>query len=139
MLRPALLAVPTLVALSLPLAAVEPEPEPMTAAEFEAYSTGKTLYFATDGRVYGAEQYLSGRRVIWTFLDGACTEGFWYEARGMLCFEYRHDPDDPQCQRFYRTPAGVTVRFENDPAGTEYVELYQSREPLPCTGPEVGA
>ncbi len=40
---------------------------PMTAAEFEAYATGKTLTYAVGGEVYGAEQYLPGRRVLWAF------------------------------------------------------------------------
>lgn len=134
-MRHALLAVPTVVLFCLPLEAAEP----MSAAEFERYSTGKTLYFATDGQAYGAEQYLVGRRVIWTFLDGECSEGVWYESRGMLCFRYRHDPEDPQCQSFFDTPGGLRVRFENDPTETEYVELFQSREPLNCSGPEVGS
>ena len=41
--------------------------EPLDGAEFEAFATGKTLSYAVGGIVYGAEQYLPGRRVIWAF------------------------------------------------------------------------
>ncbi|ARE39336.1 hypothetical protein RGUI_1195 [Rhodovulum sp. P5] len=111
--------------------------EPMSAAEFETYSTGKTLYYATNGFAYGAEQYLSGRRVIWTFLDGECTEGVWYESGGQICFQYRHDPE-PQCWSFFRSGGGLTARFENDPDETELIEVDKSGEPLMCSGPQVG-
>ena len=35
----------------------------MSAAEFEAYVSGKTLFYEADGRRYGVEEYLSDRRV----------------------------------------------------------------------------
>ena len=134
-MRRAVLALPMLACLAAPA----PAAEPMSAAEFERYSTGKTLFYATQGQAYGAEQYLSGRRVIWTFLDGECAEGVWYESGGQICFRYDHDPEDPQCWSFFRATAGLTARFENDPDQTELVEVNQSREPLICTGPDVGA
>ncbi|MBL3569270.1 hypothetical protein DSD19_19985 [Rhodovulum sp. BSW8] len=113
--------------------------EPMSATAFDRYATGKTLFYASDGHAYGAEQYLSGRRVIWTFLDGECSEGVWYESNGQICFRYEHDPEDPQCWSFFESGGGLMARFENDPAQTELVEVNQSREPLMCTGPDVGA
>jgi len=121
----------------LPGAALHAE-DAISGAEFEAYSTGKTLFYATEGQAYGAEQYLSGRRVVWTFLDGECTEGVWYEVDDQICFRYRHDPDEPQCWSFFRTGSGLTARFENDPTQTELVEINQSQDPLICTGPKVG-
>lgn len=135
-MRPFMTALPLVAALALPAAAAEPQP--MSADEFERYATGKTLFYATHGQAYGAEQYLAGRKVIWTFLDGECTRGFWYESDGQICFRYEHDPDDPQCWSFYRSSTGLMARFENDPAQTELIEVEQSREPLVCTGPEVG-
>ena len=48
---------------------------PMSAAEFEAYTTGKTLTFSSDGYAYGMEEYDADRRVRWSFLDGDCREG----------------------------------------------------------------
>ncbi|MBN2906865.1 MAG: hypothetical protein JXJ18_09180 [Rhodobacteraceae bacterium] len=133
-MRQPLTALTILVALALPALAEEP----MTAAQFESYATGKTLFYAMRGQTYGAEQYLPGRQVIWTFLDGECAEGMWYEAGGQICFSYDHDPGDPQCWSFYRAPTGLMARFENDPEQTELIEVNQSPDPLICTGPEVG-
>ena len=64
----------------------------MSAAEFEAYTEGKTLYFGQSGAPYGAEIYHENRRVQWSFLDGHCKEGRWYEADGLICFVYEDDP-----------------------------------------------
>lgn len=127
-----------LAALALVIALPAAADEPISAAEFHAYATGKTLTYATGGQTYGAEQYLPGRRVIWTFLDGECVEGEWYEAGGQICFRYEHEPEDPQCWSFFRAASGLTARYENDPVVTELIEVNQSREPLICTGPEVG-
>ena len=70
---------------------------PMTAAEFEAYTNGKTLYFNNQGETYGAERYFDKRRVEWSFLDGVCQQGRWFEAgRDYICFVYE-DTVDPQC------------------------------------------
>ncbi|TCP62344.1 hypothetical protein EV663_102188 [Rhodovulum bhavnagarense] len=129
---------PILFVLTLMAALPASAAEPMSAAQFDAYVTGKTLLYATGGQAYGAEQYLDGRRVIWTFLDGECVEGTWYEAAGLICFRYDHDPQNPQCWSFYQDASGLTARYENDPVSTELIEVEQSREPLVCTGPEVG-
>jgi hypothetical protein len=112
--------------------------ERLTASEFEAYVTGRTLYYSSGTGEYGAEQYLPGRRVIWTFLDGECSEGRWYEEDGLICFVYDFDLT-PQCWSFWRESGRIAARFENDPALTELYELRQSDKPLLCYGPEVGA
>ncbi len=126
-------------ALSIVLAAgVAAAETPMSAAEFEAYVTGRTIYYASLGEApYGAEQYLADRRVIWTFLDGECAEGLWYEDDGLICFVYELDLV-PQCWSFWREGAGISARFENDPAATSLYELRQSDEPLTCQGPDLG-
>lgn len=111
--------------------------EPMSGAEFEAYATGRTLTYATEGGVFGTEQYLPGRRVIWAFTDDICKEGSWYEDREMICFAYE-DPSAPQCWKFWREGDGLKAQFEGDPAGTELFEVAQSDEPLRCPGPDVG-
>lgn len=130
---------PALTALCLAVAAGAAAAEtPMTAAEFEAYVTGRTVYYASRGEAaYGAEQYLPDRRVIWTFLDGECAEGFWYEEDGLICFVYELDLV-PQCWSFWRLDGGITARFENDPAATALYELSQSDEPLICQGSDLG-
>lgn len=123
-----------LMALSLP-ALAQPS---MSAEEFESYTTGKTLYFANNGRAYGVEEYLENRRVRWSFLDGKCREGVWYEEAGQICFVYEDFPE-PQCWTFRRNPGGgLLARFEDDPAGTVLYEADQNDEPMMCLGPEVG-
>ena len=111
---------------------------PMSPEEFERYTTGKTLFYGAPGTAYGAEQYLPGRRVIWTFLDGECQEGHWFAADGLICFSYEGLPDGPQCWSFYASENGLTARYENDPAATELIETEQGHDPLLCPGPDVG-
>lgn len=110
---------------------------PMSAADFDAYSRGKTLTYSVDGRVYGAEQYLPGRRVIWAFEGQACQRGTWTESAGQICFHYEGDPE-PACWQFFPGPEGLTARFASDPEGTALKEIAQSPAPLSCPGPEVG-
>ena len=110
---------------------------PMSAAEFDAYATGRTFYYGKLGSPYGVEQYFEGRRVRWSFLDGHCKEGHWYEERGLICFVYEDTPD-PQCWSFLKGSSGLIARFENDPARTELYEVENSDEPMMCLGPEVG-
>ena len=109
----------------------------MTGPEFEAYATGKTLYFGNFGEAYGGEEYLENRRVRWSFLDGDCKEGYWYEADEQICFVYEDNPD-PQCWSFTRSATGLIARFENNPEYDELYEVEQADEPLLCLGPEVG-
>ena len=109
----------------------------MSAAEFEAYTEGKTLYFGQSGAPYGAEIYHENRRVQWSFLDGHCKEGRWYEADGLICFVYEDDLA-PQCWSFTESPTGLVARFENDLSETALYEAREMTEPLLCLGPEVG-
>ncbi|KNG95580.1 hypothetical protein [Pseudaestuariivita atlantica] len=110
---------------------------PMTAEEFEAYTTGKTLYFGSRGQAYGAEEYLDNRRVRWSFLDGKCKEGIWYEEAGLICFVYEDRPE-PQCWSFVKTGDRLTALFQDEPGNTELYEARQSDEPMMCLGPDVG-
>jgi hypothetical protein len=130
-------------ALALPLAAPVSAQAPMTGVEFEAYVTGRTLTFAENGVVYGIEEYLEGRRVRWAFVEDECQEGTWYEAQvegqPMICFVYEHAPDNEQCWTFYRTARGLKARFMNEPEARELYEVQQSREPMMCLGPRIGA
>jgi hypothetical protein len=111
---------------------------PMTAAEFERYATGKTLTYSIGGEIYGAEQYLPGRRVIWAFEGQECRRGIWYEQAGEVCFVYEHD-GRPQCWRFTRGADGLRARFGEDPDGAELAAVQESTGPLVCAGPDVGA
>ena len=109
----------------------------MSALEFERYVQGKTLYFAYGGEAYGVERYLGNRRVQWSFMDGQCKDGFWYEEAGQICFVYDDTPD-PQCWSFFKEPGGLRAIFENDPEATTLYEAQQDDKPMLCYGPEVG-
>ncbi len=111
---------------------------PMNADQFEAYVTGKTLTFGGRGQdPYGAEQYTPGRRVIWTFLDGDCAEGEWYQDGANICFVYDFDTG-PQCWQFFAEPNGLRAEFMNDPGTSVLYEAREGAEPLICPGPKVG-
>jgi len=129
--RAALLAA---VLAALPLAANAQTP--MSAAEFEAYVTGKTLLYSAGNGAYGGEDYLPGRRVRWSFLDGRCLDGTWYDDGPEICFVYEDDPA-PICWLFYETPAGLVAEVSGGQGETLY-ETGEAPGPLYCLGPEVG-
>ena len=126
--------------LALPALAQEATPvadAPMTGAEFDAYATGKTLSYAQDGVVWGSEQYLPGRKVVWAFTEDDCQYGQWFEDRGNICFLYDDDPD-AQCWKFFREASGLRAIFMGADGGTSLSEVAQSTTPLNCPGPDVG-
>jgi hypothetical protein len=110
---------------------------PLSADDFEAFATGKTLTYALGGEVYGAEQYLPGRRVLWAFKGEECRRGYWYDLGGEICFVYEHD-GTPQCWRFTRDAGGLRAKFSGDPDGAELAAVQESKEPLTCAGPDLG-
>jgi len=109
----------------------------LDAAEFDALTRGQTFTYAESGTPYGAEEYLPNQRVRWSFLDGKCKAGRWWEQNGQICFVYEDNPV-PQCWTFFDGPRGLTARFENDPEATELYAVDRSDEPLMCLGPDVG-
>lgn len=109
----------------------------LSGEEFDAYTRGKTLFFGQNGTPYGAEVYLENRRVQWSFLDGQCKEGEWYQQNEMICFVYEDNPD-PQCWTFQIGPGGLIARFENNPSATELYEAQDVGEEMLCLGPKVG-
>ena len=113
-----------------------PTSPPLTAEEFDAYVTGKTLSYADQNGVWGTEQYLPGRRVIWAFSEDTCQYGTWYPKGEQICFVYDATPD-PQCWTFWRGAEGLKALFSGDSA-TQLSEVRQSDEPLGCPGPDVG-
>ena len=127
----------TSVALSLLIAGQAQSETAMSAAEFEAYTTGKTLTYSVTGDVYGAEQYLPGKRVVWAFKGDDCADGVWYEQAGLICFVYENN-GTPQCWNFYRTNAGLRAEFIGDDGSSTLSEVDQSAIPLNCAGPDVG-
>ena len=111
--------------------------DPMSAEEFEAYTTGKTLFFGQDGQAYGAEKYLKNRRVLWSFLDGQCQEGTWYQVGSEICFDY-DGGTGPQCWIFKQSAGGLIAEFRGDNEISELYEAQDLDEEMVCLGPEVG-
>lgn len=110
----------------------------MDAQEFDDYTRGKTLFYGQGGMSYGAEKYMDNRRVRWSFLDGECKEGQWYEEAGQICFIYEDQADDPQCWTFREKGAGLVARFQNLPGATDLYEAGNLGDEMVCFGPEVG-
>ncbi len=111
---------------------------PMDAAAFDAYTQGKTLTFGVAGNpAYGVEQYQPNQRVVWSFQDGDCSNGVWYESKGSICFRYDFDPE-PKCWKFYDEPSGLRAVFMNRPDTSVLYEAQDSSEPLICPGPDLG-
>lgn len=110
---------------------------PLSGPEFDSYTQGKTLFYGFEGQVYGVERYLPNRRVIWSFLDGNCKEGVWYQRDEQICFVYE-DRLDPQCWVFTQSGGGLVAQFEGKPEATELYEAEELGEEMVCYGPEVG-
>ncbi|UWQ91960.1 hypothetical protein QEZ52_18495 [Aliisedimentitalea scapharcae] len=110
---------------------------PIGAEEFDKYTRGKTLFYGFDGEPYGVERYLPGRRVIWSFLDGDCLEGSWYQDSDQICFLYE-DRSDPQCWHFELGDQGLTARLQGDATSTDLYEGNEINAEMICHGPEVG-
>lgn len=115
----------------------QPVAAQMSAAEFDAYTRGQTFYYGAGGAAYGGEEYLPDRRVRWSFLDGDCQDGHWYEERGLICFVYDTRPE-PQCWSFERTKNGLIARFSGEQSLSELYEVQRSAAPLMCLGPKIG-
>ncbi|MCV2868128.1 hypothetical protein OEW28_05755 [Defluviimonas sp. WL0002] len=122
-----------LILLSGPVLAADDSP--LSAEEFEARTTGRTITYSSGGTYYGTEQYLPDRRVIWTFGD-FCREGRWEAVGEMICFTYEDSPE-PSCWIFRAHGGGLAAWSDDDPSGEPLVSTYQSHAPMAC-GPKVG-
>jgi hypothetical protein len=110
---------------------------PMTAEEFDAHVTGKTLTYQQYNFIFGVEEYLPGRKVRWSVLPNECQYGSWYPEGDNICFAYEDSPV-PACWTFWlRDGALVALSVSSEP-GAELYEVEASTNPLPCPGPDVG-
>ena len=112
--------------------------KPMSPAEFATYATGRTLSYAADGTVWGKEQYLPDRQVMWAFTGKDCQFGQWYPQGNAVCFVYEGDAE-PKCWNFYMGPRGLIAALIGSDDFTPLSEVGQSSQPLDCQGPQVGA
>jgi hypothetical protein len=128
-----------LILLPLPLMADPPQPglgPALTADQFDAYATGQTLSYAQGVQMWGTEQYLPGRRVLWQPADQPCEYGTWFDDNGAICFVYEASPG-PNCWLFYQGPHGLLAQYLG---GTSFLsEVAKSPESLNCPGPMIGS
>ena len=110
---------------------------PMTGAEFDAFATGKTLDYFSDGWAFGRETYLPGRVVQWAATGDLCKSGSWYEDRGNICFLYDGDPE-PKCWTIWQDGDGLLASYLGDLPGDPPRQVLETDEPLACMGPDVG-
>lgn len=129
MLVPALL-----IALSPTLATAE---TPITADQFEAHVTGKTVTYQQFDYVFGIEEYLPGRKVRWSTAPDQCQYGTWYPQDDDICFVYEYDPV-PSCWTFWLRGGALVALSTDGLPGEELHEVHATDQPLPCPGPEVG-
>ena len=113
-----------------------PTSPPLTAEEFEAYVTGKTLTYSQFGSVFGIEEYLPGRKVRWQVGDD-CQYGHWYERTGLICFTYEYDIGE-YCWTFWRDDHGLSALATTDPPEAELSEVQQTTDGLTCPPLDVG-
>lgn len=110
---------------------------PMSGAEFDAYTLGKTLGYGVDGEVWGIEEYLPNRRVRWAFVGDDCKAGHWYEAEAaQICFVYEDDIN-LHCWQFFLQGDRLKAQSMGTDPGQPLAELSQNHG-LSCPGPEVG-
>ncbi len=121
-------------ALALCLIAGPALADPMTAADFDAYVSGKTLTFTQpDGTPFGVEAYGPDRAVTWSSEPGVCQTGVWYDRDGLICFIYLTDPV-PKCWTVDRTDRGLRAQSTE---GTVLFEATEAKVPLVCAGPDL--
>lgn len=108
------------------------------AAEFEAATTGRTFFYSREGRPFGAEQYLPGRRVIWAFTGDDCLKGYRFADGPDICFVYEDAPG-AHCWRFRRTAEGLAAWISGAEGDALLIARRSGPEPMACLGPDVGA
>lgn len=111
---------------------------PITATEFEAHVTGKTLTYEQFTSVFGIEEYLPDRKVRWSTAPNECQYGSWYPQGANICFVYEYDPT-PACWTFWLRNGALVALSTDGVAGEELHEVQASDQGLPCPGPDVGA
>lgn len=129
-MRPLLLA---LCCLALPAAAQTP----LTATEFEAHVTGKTLTYQQYDFIFGVEEYLPDRKVRWSVAPNECQYGTWYQEGENICFLYEYSPV-PACWTFWLQGGVLHALSVHEAPGAELHVVDTSTQPLPCPGPDVG-
>jgi len=103
--------------LALPAMAQDKNAAPLDAAGFDQFTRGRVMDHYDGGALYGAEQYLPGRRVIWQDGEG-CMRGHWSDTpEGLICFDY--EGQETRWCWSYRPDAegGLAAHLEGDTGG----------------------
>ena len=109
----------------------------LTEQQFDAFTSGTTVYFNRHNQPYGAEQYLKDRKVIWTFLNGDCERGAWFAHEDQICFAYETQ-DEPQCWHFLEVGGEKRGRVVGADPANDLTVVGQDTRDLVCRGPGVG-
>jgi len=116
------------------------EDRPVSPEEFERLVLGETMSFIGTSGLYGAEEYFGDRRVRWSFLDGTCTDGRWFNQGNQICFQYDDGGNaEPQCWSFYMKDDALVGEYDNGGQTAAPVQMQMRSGPLYCLSPEVGA
>ncbi|MGF1444744.1 MAG: hypothetical protein ACFBRM_00920 [Pikeienuella sp.] len=138
-------------ALPLPVPDAEREPDPPAVPEFDsrdipdlapgdrlipgeewrAMTTGKVVWYAIEGRLWGREFFHpNGTQSIFVASDGTCLEGVWWEGNGVYCFSY----EGLHC--FRHVLRGDQILIVSITGGeVQTVERITDDGPLACTPP----
>jgi hypothetical protein len=126
-----------LLSVILLLAAPSLAETPISAGEFEAHVTGKTVTYQQFDNLFGIEEYLDNRKVRWSTAPNECLYGSWYPQGEDICFVYEYDPT-PACWTFWMKDGALVALSTTGLPGEELHEIHSSNQGLPCPGPEVG-
>lgn len=110
---------------------------PISASEFEAHVTGKTITYQQFDTLFGIEEYLPDRKVRWSTAPNECQYGSWYPEGQDICFVYEYDPT-PACWTFWMRGGTLVALSTTGLPGEELHEVQAGTQGLPCPGPDVG-
>lgn len=110
---------------------------PMSAEDFEAFATGKTLNFANQSGIFGVEDYLPGRRVRWAATGDRCKLGRWFDVDSQICFVYE-DAAEQHCWTIWERNDHLVARGAQDTPDQPLRTITQADAPVACIGPDVG-
>ncbi len=121
--------------LFVPIAAFSEEV--LSVEQFQAFVQGKTVYYAQQGRPYGAEQYLPGQKTIWQYSDGTCSKGIWYVRKQLICFLYEGDSEE-QCWQFLNKDGTFAARAAGREPEADLDVVWTDEQPIACKAPGIG-
>ncbi|WP_151720453.1 hypothetical protein [Gemmobacter serpentinus] len=108
------------------------EAAPLSGDAFDALTRGTVMdHYYEHGGLYGAEEYLPGRRVIWRDGEG-CMRGHWTETSpGLLCFRY-DGTSATWCWNYVpRADGGLDALLDGE-VGENPITLRRGHGPLSC-------